>query len=70
MVRCFKFVFDSSDSTHDMDEGSFKIQTPKFQSDSEQKVCRICYEIDNSIKPCPCKCIGSHAYAHLNCLKL
>lgn len=70
MIRCFKLGSESSDSTHDIDERSFKIQTPKLQIDSEQKVCRICYEIDDNVKTCPCKCIGSHAYAHLNCLKL
>lgn len=43
--------------------------------DSEEKICRICYNITNPFSECddlisPCNCKGSVKYVHSTCLKM
>jgi E3 ubiquitin-protein ligase MARCH1/8 len=72
MEKCFKFRAESSEATQEVDEKPLKDRKLrlKLKSESERNVCRICYEVDEDVQACPCKCLGSHAYAHINCLKL
>lgn len=36
---------------------------------NEEKMCRICYEIDENLLLSPCACSGTMAYIHDHCLK-
>ena len=70
MKKCFRLGGESSEPTQEIDEKPLKVRIPKLESDLERNVCRICYEADDDVQACPCKCRISHAYIHVTCLKL